>query len=85
MNGQKVQLLGRSVTVLKSRSKGGNNIWEYILKKPAKRERVDKSKRYADTLCLPQTKFPLSVKDGLAPKREADIQRVCMTLPTQVE
>ncbi|KAK7502677.1 hypothetical protein BaRGS_00005927 [Batillaria attramentaria] len=35
------------------------------------------SKRYSDTLNLPRTKFPLSVRDGQATKRELEIQRTC--------
>ena len=38
--------------------------------------RQKNSKRYADTLFLPKTDFPLSVKNGLAPKHEEDIQKV---------
>ena len=33
------------------------------------------SKRYSDTLNLPKTKFPLSMKDGIGAKREVDIQK----------
>ena len=34
------------------------------------------SKRYRDTLNLPKTKFPLSMKDGVVVKRELKIQKV---------
>ena len=35
-----------------------------------------KNKRYRDTLNLPKTKFPLSMKDGVVIKRELKIQKV---------
>jgi len=64
---------------LKVRSSKGK-FWAYILgrktKTKTKTPRTDKSKRYAESLCLPKTSFPLSVKDGLAAKRELEIQRV---------
>ena len=34
------------------------------------------NKRYRDTLNLPKTKFPLSMKDGVVVKRELKIQKV---------
>jgi len=34
------------------------------------------SKSYRDTLNLPKTKFPLSMKDGVVVKRELKIQKV---------
>lgn len=34
------------------------------------------TKRYTDTLNLPKTNFPISVRDGLAAKRELEIQKV---------
>lgn len=35
-----------------------------------------KSKKYSDTLCLPKTDFPLTMKDGFAVKRESELQKV---------
>ena len=34
------------------------------------------NKRYSDSLNLPKTGFPLTLKDGAAVKREKDIQKV---------
>ncbi|KAK7104714.1 isoleucine--tRNA ligase, mitochondrial-like [Littorina saxatilis] len=72
MNGQKL-LCSRAVLFTSTRSR--SKFWNYVLGRKAKQPKEDKSKRYADTLCLPKTKFPLSVKDGLAAKRELEIQK----------
>ncbi|XP_048259044.1 isoleucine--tRNA ligase, mitochondrial-like isoform X1 [Haliotis rufescens] len=36
-----------------------------------------KSKRYSETLNLPKTSFPLSLREGVATKRELEIQKTC--------
>ncbi|XP_041353024.1 isoleucine--tRNA ligase, mitochondrial-like [Gigantopelta aegis] len=41
------------------------------------RHKSTKSKRYSKTLNLPKTNFPLTIRDGVAAKREIEIQRVC--------
>ena len=41
-----------------------------------KSSKSSKSKRYANTLNLPQTSFPLSMKNGAAASREKAIQKV---------
>ena len=40
------------------------------------KSKVTSSKIYSHTLNLPQTKFPLSLKDGAAAKRERLLQKV---------
>ncbi|KAL8566840.1 hypothetical protein ACOMHN_052238 [Nucella lapillus] len=75
MNGQKLLSRGNSALHISVRFR--SNFWSFILpssRKPKKRP-VERSKRYADSLCLPQTNFPLSVKNGLAAKRELEIQK----------
>ena len=58
-----------------------DNFWSYILKKPTKKKRPETSKRYSDTLCLPSTTFPLSMKGGVVADREVNIQKVCQPPP----
>ena len=76
MNCHKLLLCERGVLLISTRSRAKSTFWSYILGRKTKAPRVNKSKRYAESLCLPNTAFPLSVKDGLAAKRELDIQRV---------
>ncbi|XP_076441807.1 LOW QUALITY PROTEIN: isoleucine--tRNA ligase, mitochondrial-like [Babylonia areolata] len=75
MNVQKILSCGHGALHMSVRFR--SKFWTFILPflgSKSKKPVAKKSKRYADTLCLPKTSFPLSVKDGLAPKREQEIQ-----------